>query len=356
MSFFKGVRTKKGVEVIYKDEPLELKNELKIDTDVNYDWGNDSIGARQLSLAILYKLVSPESALENYQIFTKKFIKPIRKHEWEIDEITLREWLLRRNIICKLPPITNRFELKEYNKSYGVYLDGKKIGSHIEFPDRCNAITINEASCIYVYCDFSEVSHLKIRELPKNLVFDFVNSTDSLDMEADITEYLTLSKLHKVDNKTIVDFYFSIQSDEYFEDDINAVIAKDNLISSLYRLEGIKIERDFFQEGYHWIFVSLTTEEKNLKLKEWVYGKVDEMISIYKKNKSMVSNESFEYMFKISDRYEKFLEPHLMYFEKFLEAQSKKKQTESLFIKKPKNEKEALRDIALAIKDYISQK
>ncbi len=356
MTSFKGVRTKTGTVVTYGDELLELKEELKIDPSIGFEWGNDSIGARQLSLAILHELVSLESALENYQIFAKKFIQPIRKNEWELDEIILREWLHKRKIMCKLPPITARFELKEYNNSYTVYLDNKKLGSHIEFPDRCNAITISEATCIYVYCNFSEISHLMIKEIPKNLVFDFVNSTDSFDIEADITEYLTLSKLHKIDGKTVVDFYFSIQSDNYYEDDINAVIAKDNLISSLYRLEDITIEREFFQEGYHWIFVSLSTEDKNIVLKDLVATKVDEMLNLYQKTKAESSGRNFDFLFDLPVKYKGALEPHMLYLERFLSTISRKNMPESLLLKKPKNEKEALRNIAIAIKNYLSEK
>lgn len=256
--------------------------------------------------------------------------------------------------LVNFPPITARFELKEYNRSYGVYLDGKKLGTHIEFPDRCNAITITEASCIYVYCDFSEISHITMKELPKNLVFDFINADKSCDLEADVTEYLTISKLHKMDGVAIVDFYFSIELDDFDKDDIRAIVAKDNFIASLYKIDDISIDREFYQDGYYWIFVSLNITDKNIILGEVVNSKVDEMINLYQHTKIGLINQSFELMMNFPTDKQTVLKPHMFYFEHFINEFSKQSPDDNLFTKKPKNEKEALKDIALAIKKYLT--
>ncbi|CAA6803176.1 MAG: Unknown protein [uncultured Sulfurovum sp.] len=357
MGTFKGMRTKNGAFVTYADIPLDLRLDLKVHSPMGFEWGYNGSGPKQLALAILARILTNEKVvLEYYESFAKEYIEIMETSEWIIEDKIILNWLNSKNAFMNnpfLPPmfrIVNNF----------MFLNNKKLGSHLNCSQEYNMDKSEKE--IGVYCNFSEIFHLKIKDLPTSIKFDFIDPVDFNDEEARITDNITFAHISRREDMLKMDFWFKINVLDY-KDDINPIKLFNNF--HLFLENSIQCEVTSNDADGNWLFLEFTysinsNNDKDLKViaKEIIANLRDKVEDVFFKT---VDSNRFEAIFNLPEEYQSILKPYMLYFEEFLhdlcietDVNIRKKGADTILSVEPKNKDEALEKIANALKMYIS--
>ncbi|MGE4396421.1 MAG: DUF6166 domain-containing protein [Sulfurimonas sp.] len=359
MGIFKGLRTKKGVFVTYDDVPLELRLDLKNHSPMGFEWGYNGSGTKQLALAILAKLTSAESSIEHYEKFSKDFIEPIDSKEWELDDLLVREWLKCKDVVCNIPLLTPRFKLINNNNNYLMYLDNKKLGEHLEFSNVYN-IDISPDHAI-VYCNFSEISHLHLIDLPVSMIFEFVDPVGYNDKESKITENFTLYTISNLENEIEINFWFKLNLMDYIGK-LNPIFIVNEFKLQIDSLENCKVTSNNIDDGFQFLDFSYYSQDIQSDLKTILDNATNIVINLYEKvSNNLQNHNSFEAVFNFPEQYQSVLKQYILYFEEFLndlcietDVNIRKEGLDTILSVEPKNKDEALEKISDALKVYLS--
>ncbi|MDD5052535.1 MAG: DUF6166 domain-containing protein [Sulfuricurvum sp.] len=357
MGVFKGIRTKNGAFVTYNDVPLELRLDLKNHSPMGFEWGYNGSGPRQLALAILSKFISDTDSLNNYEKFYEDFVKVQDLDEWMLEDNLIFDWLKANEIRCMKPVLTSRFKLIENNDEHLMYLDNKKLGQHLKFSDEYNT-EIDEKGT-RVYCNFSEISFLKIRDLPSHIIFEFVDPVDLNIDEARITECLTLFSLVNLDGVLAITFWFNFPLIEY--DGIkNPKLLVNQFLDDLYNnFNTLQIKNNQIDDGSSYVDFSLTVQNDQFQLQHILDQIIQIILQTYEKNFN-TNHNFFEARFNFPEEYQGILKPYMLYFEEFLndlcietDVSIRREGLDAILSVEPKNKGEALEKIADALKAYL---
>lgn len=354
MSVFKGIRTKNGAFVTYNDAPLDLRLDLKNYSPMGFEWGYNGSGARQLALAMLSKLINDKSVLENYEEFSKKFIETIQENEWNLDDVLIIEWIKKNNIICTKPLLTPRFKI--HNNF--IFLDNQKLGEHLNFSNEYN---IEFEKVTTAYCNFSEISSLKMNELPNDIVFEFTDPIGNNDTESEISENFTLHSIKKDDKLLIVEIWYKLNI-EKFQGELNPLYLFDKFEKKLSEFYNCKIDpRRDIDDGYLFSEFTLYFKDGVNSLDSIINYSINEILNYHTNIFSSAKENYFEAIFDFPEEYQSILKPYMLYFEEFLndlciesDVSIRKEGLDTILSVEPKNKDEALEKIADALKMYIT--
>lgn len=354
MSVFKGIRTKNGAFVTYNDAPLDLRLDIKNYSPMGFEWGYNGSGARQLALAMLSKLTNDKSVLENYEEFSKEFIETIKENEWNLDDVLIIEWIKKNNIICTKPLLTPRFKI--HNNF--IFLDNQKLGEHLSFSNEYN---IEFEKVITAYCNFSEISSLKMNELPNDIVFEFTDPRGNNDTESEISENFTLHSIKKDDKLLIVEIWYKLNISE-FQGELNPLYLMDKFEEKLSALDNCKIDpRRDIDDGYLFSEFTLYFKDSANSLDSIINNSINEILNYHTNIFSSAKENYFEAIFDFPEEYQSILKPYMLYFEEFLndlcietDVNVRKEGLDTILSVEPKNKDEALEKIANALRMYIS--
>lgn len=83
MKTYKGARSAHGCIVTVDDVPLDPRVDLQRTSHVEFEWGYDGTGPRQLALAILADhFGDPQKALDLHQVFMETVVAEFKGDQW----------------------------------------------------------------------------------------------------------------------------------------------------------------------------------------------------------------------------------------------------------------------------------
>lgn len=354
MGIFKGLRTKNSVFVTYDDVPLELRLDLKNHSPMGFEWGYNGSGTKQLALAILAKLTSAESSIEHYEKFSKDCIESIDLKEWELDDLLVREWLKYSDEVSNIPQLPPRFKIIENF----MYLDNKKLGEGYKIIDGYNDEF--ELDTITTYCNFSEIAHLYINELPIS-IFQF-NNIFGDSKEFNITDNLILACILNSDSELAIKYWFKIEFMDYLESEtISSIVTVKDFISKL-KLNNFEVTSNIMGDTTRVLEFSYYIQDTENNLNTIVQNVTDKVLNLFEEvSNNTQTHSSFEAIFNFPEQYQSVLKPYILYFEEFLndlcietDVNIRKEGLDTILSVEPKNKDEALEKISEALKVYLS--
>lgn len=359
---FKGLRTKNGAFVTYKDTPLDLRLDLKNHSPMGFEWGYNGSGPKQLALAILAQLCNDDFALGAYVEFSKSSIETIDSDEWKLDGMVVRRWISTYGLTNLQPKLTSGFKLIDNdNSKYAIYLDNNLLGRKLDVDKDCN--TGFHDNKFYVYASFEEISHLKIHQLPEKLFFDCVGPfADGLD-DNRINDIFYWYKLVNHDGILRIDFSLMLSIEDYDGYKNSKVVVKEFLNTLERTLTGVIIYDNIIEDGHHVANFSLNIKDETNTLEIVIKNAINLVVSVYDDVFDNVIEHSslFEAIFKFPKEYQSILKPYMLYFEEFLndlciesDVSIRKDGLETILSVEPKDKDEALEKIANALKMYLS--
>ncbi len=85
MKTYKGARSAAGCIITVDDLPLDPRVELQRTSEVEFEWGYDGTGPRQLALAMLADhLGDDQQALDLHQVFLETAIAELKGDQWTL--------------------------------------------------------------------------------------------------------------------------------------------------------------------------------------------------------------------------------------------------------------------------------
>lgn len=95
-SIYRGIRTPNGCLVTCDNAELPARTDIRPLCSTGFEWGLESSGSGQLSLAILADFCGDDQALDLYQDFQRDIIASIGSSRWELKSAMLIEWVRNR--------------------------------------------------------------------------------------------------------------------------------------------------------------------------------------------------------------------------------------------------------------------
>jgi len=356
---FKGLRTKNGALVTYRDTPLDLRLDLKEHSPMGFEWGYNGSGPKQLALAILAEVNDDKFALFAYENFCTKFIESITKDEWSLDYDEIRKWTTNFGFIHFKPILTSGFKIIEKNSTYNIFYNEERLGQALNIEDNNTGF---ENNICYVYATFDEVSHLKIHELPQKLKFDTLGTDYEGYDKGHIDDIFNWFSFKNNDGLLIIEFSLYLYLAEY-DGYLSSKILINNFINQLSKMFiEVEVHMNDIEGEAHICNFSISMRDNENTLSVIFSNIIGVVIDTYDKE-LYVSTESntFEATFNLPEEYQSILKPYMLYFEEFLhdlcidsDVNIRKEGKDTILSVEPKNKDEALEKIANALKMYLS--